>query len=201
MKKRIILFLLFFLTSAMPIVRPKTIEVDTETSQRYNEKHGVWENNIFITSEKKETYEDEEENYTKKEEKEEIKKIVFDETKYLFPLESKKISSGFGFSASRCHLGTDYQIAFGKMILASKNGEVVERGYKENLGNYIIIEYPQYIRFTYAHLSKVYVKEGDYVEIGQVVGRVGISGRSTGPHLHLEVTYQNVFMNPDSFFK
>jgi murein DD-endopeptidase MepM/ murein hydrolase activator NlpD len=185
MKKRTIAFLLFFLVSAMPIERPKTIEIDTEKTQRYNEQHGTWNNNIFTVSE----------------ENEKGHQIVFDETHFLFPLENKKINSGFGISPTRYHMGVDYEAKFGQIILASKSGEVVEIGYRENLGHYITILYPQYIKFTYAHLSKIYVKEGDYVEIGQMIGRVGISGKSTGPHLHLETTYQNIYINPDLFFK
>lgn len=185
MKKRTIIFLLFFLVSAMPVERPKTIEIDTEKTQRYNEQHGVWNNDNFVISE----------------EIEKTNNIIFDETKFLFPLENKKINSNFGISPTRYHLGVDYEAKFGQMVLASKNGEVYETGYKDNLGKYIIIEYPQLVRFTYAHLSKIYVKEGDHVEGGQIIGRIGVSGKSTGPHLHLETTYQNIYMNPNLFFE
>jgi murein DD-endopeptidase MepM/ murein hydrolase activator NlpD len=187
MKKRTIAFLLFFLVSAMPIERPKTIEIDTENLQRYNEQYGTWENNNFILSE---TEEDKPKN-----------KIIFnEEEKYLFPLENKKINDRFGISSSRYHLGVDYDAKIGQIILASKSGEVIETGYRDNLGYYITIEYSNYIRFTYAHLSKIYVRNCDYVEIGQVIGRVGISGKSTGPHLHLEITYQNIYMNHNLIF-
>ena len=187
MKKRTIVFLLFFLVSAMPIERPKTIEIDTEKLQRYNEKYGVWEDNSFIVND---MIDNEEKNI-----------LIFNEQEnYLFPIEEKKINSAFGISPSRYHLGVDYEAKIGQKVVASKSGEVIETGYKSNLGNYIIIEYPNYIKFTYAHLSKIYVQYGDYVEIGQIIGRVGISGKSTGPHLHLEITYQNVYMNHNLIF-
>jgi len=187
MNKIIIVLVLFLFVSAKPIEIPKTIEIDTERSQRYNEQRGLWINKEFIRDQDIK--------------KEDIKKIVFNENDFLFPLENKKINSKFGISPSRYHLGTDYEAKIGDMILASKSGEVIEIGYKDNIGKYIIIEYSIYVRFTYAHLSEVYVRYGDFVEIGQLIGRVGISGRSTGPHLHLEASYQNVYMNPDLFFE
>ena len=186
MNNIIVMLVLFLFVSAKPIERPKTIELDTEKSQRYNEKHGIWENNDFIV--------------TEIEEKEKRVMLFEENEKYLFPLQEKKISSNFGISKSRYHLGVDYEAKIGEIILASKDGEVIETGYKANLGNYIVIEYGSYIRFTYAHLSKIYVRYGDFIQIGQIIGRTGSSGNSTGPHLHLEITYQNIFMGHNLFF-
>jgi murein DD-endopeptidase MepM/ murein hydrolase activator NlpD len=182
MKKIIALFVSFFFISAIPIEKPITIEIDTETVQRYKNKYGIWEKNQFI-------------------EKQFIEKnaVVYDK-EYLFPLQNKKITCGFGKTLNRYHFGVDYEAKNGDIIVSGQYGRVMETGYNQNLGKYIMIKDERQITFVYAHLSMVYLKEEDEVDLGQAIGRVGSTGNSTGPHLHLEIKYQNVYLNHQHFF-
>jgi murein DD-endopeptidase MepM/ murein hydrolase activator NlpD len=81
----------------------------------------------------------------------------------------------------------DVRAAYGQQIPAVANGKVVSAGTAGGYGLAVVIEHGSGIRTRYAHLSEVSVKAGDLVARGQDIGRVGQSGRSTGPHLHFEV--------------
>ncbi len=92
----------------------------------------------------------------------------------------------------------------GKPILAADGGRVIMAGeyagYK-TYGKFVIIDHGNGYTTVYAHCSKVLVKEGDIVNQGQEIAKVGNTGRSTGPHLHFEVQKNGVLMNPMKFFK
>jgi murein DD-endopeptidase MepM/ murein hydrolase activator NlpD len=81
----------------------------------------------------------------------------------------------------------DVRAAYGEQIPAVANGTVVSAGPAGGYGLSVVLEHGSGIRTRYAHLSEVSVKAGDVVERGQDIGRVGQSGRATGPHLHFEV--------------
>jgi murein DD-endopeptidase MepM/ murein hydrolase activator NlpD len=103
------------------------------------------------------------------------------------------VTSAFGWrpdpftGEGRFHKGVDVRAAYGQQIPAVANGKVVSAGAAGGYGLSVVIEHGSGIRTRYAHLSEVSVKAGDVVERGQDIGRVGQSGRSTGPHLHFEV--------------
>jgi murein DD-endopeptidase MepM/ murein hydrolase activator NlpD len=98
------------------------------------------------------------------------------------------------------HKGIDIGYGFGKPILAAANGKVVERGYEPlGFGNYFIIRHNYGFLTKYAHLSDVYVDEGDVVTQGQVVGAMGSTGLSTGPHLHFEIRIGSQVVDPEKF--
>jgi murein DD-endopeptidase MepM/ murein hydrolase activator NlpD len=103
------------------------------------------------------------------------------------------VTSAFGWrpdpftGKGRFHKGVDVRAAYGQQIPAVANGKVVSAGPAGGYGLSVVIEHGSGIRTRYAHLSEVSVKAGDVVERGQDIGRVGQSGRSTGPHLHFEV--------------
>ena len=98
------------------------------------------------------------------------------------------------------HKGIDIGYGFGKPILAAANGKVVERGYEPlGFGNYFIIRHNYGFITKYAHLNDVYVDEGDIVTQGQVVGAMGSTGLSTGPHLHFEVRIGSQVVDPEKF--
>lgn len=183
MNKIIFYIIIFILISAKPIELPFMIQIDDEKNQRYNDKNGIWNDNFFEESE-----------LSKK-----IEKVIFDKNKFLFPLKIKKINDKFG--GPRYHLGVDYYGKTGDIIVSSFSGYVIESGINQSVGKYIIIKNEEKkICFLYGHLSKVYLKENDDVEIGQIIGRIGNTGNSTGEHLHLEIYYQNVYMNHDLIF-
>jgi murein DD-endopeptidase MepM/ murein hydrolase activator NlpD len=98
------------------------------------------------------------------------------------------------------HKGLDIGYGFGKPILAAANGKVVERKYEPlGYGNYIVIRHNYGFLTKYAHMNDVYVDEGDIVTQGQVVGAMGNTGLSTGPHLHFEVRIGSQVVDPEKF--
>ncbi len=125
-----------------------------------------------------------------------------------------KISSPFGkrvdpfTSKWKFHSGIDIAAPSSTPIYAVQEGKVIFSGWKGAYGRCIIIEhkYPDipkipHIITKYAHNSKNIVEKGDYVKRGQVIGYIGSTGRSTGPHLHFEVIYKGNPINPMDYIK
>ncbi len=109
------------------------------------------------------------------------------------PLSHFKINQAFGFF----HPGIDLGASIGDSIKPIKAGIVVEAGYtKDGYGNTVYIDHGNGLGSRYAHLSKIEVKVGDKVDMNTEIGRVGTSGHSTGPHLHLEIHQNGVSINP-----
>jgi len=88
---------------------------------------------------------------------------------------------------ARFHKGVDLRAVYGQDVATAAGGTVAFSGTQGSYGTTVVIEHPNGTRSRYAHLSLALVKAGDTVEPGQLVGRAGSSGRSTGPHVHLEV--------------
>ncbi len=98
------------------------------------------------------------------------------------------------------HKGLDLAYRRGKEIVSSANGKVVERKYDAmGFGNYIVIRHAYGFATKYAHLDNVYVEEGDEVTQGQIIGTMGNTGLSTGPHLHFEVRIGSQVVDPERF--
>ncbi len=125
-----------------------------------------------------------------------------------------KISSPFGSrvdpftSKWRFHSGIDIAAPANAPIYAVQEGKVIFSGWKGAYGRCIIIEhnYPDipkipHIITKYAHNSKNIVKKGSYVKRGDIIGYIGSTGRSTGPHLHFEVIYKGKAINPIEYIK
>ncbi len=106
------------------------------------------------------------------------------------------VSSLFGPRKGRMHQGLDIAVEEGKPIRALAAGTVVWAGERGDYGNAVIINHGNGVRSLYAHASALEVAEGEYVEQGQMIAQVGSTGKSTGPHLHLEVRYRGVPINP-----
>lgn len=112
-------------------------------------------------------------------------------------------SSGFGYRLHPLrnevlfHYGTDFAAWTGTEILAFADGTVGMVGWDAGYGNYIIVQHAGGWRTLYAHCSAVYVTGGDTVTAGQCIGLVGATGNVTGPHLHLELTCEGVYYNPE----
>jgi murein DD-endopeptidase MepM/ murein hydrolase activator NlpD len=98
------------------------------------------------------------------------------------------------------HDGIDLAAPTGTDIYATGNGTVVKAKRESSYGNLVEINHGFGYRTVYAHLSKIFVKAGDSVKRGQVIGHVGSTGRSTGPHLHYEVRYRGTPVNPEIYF-
>jgi murein DD-endopeptidase MepM/ murein hydrolase activator NlpD len=97
------------------------------------------------------------------------------------------------------HEGIDFIAPTGTPILAAAAGVVLEARWHPEYGNLIEIEHKDKTTTRYAHASRLLVKEGEIVRLGQKIGLVGSTGRSTGPHLHFEVRVDGVAQNPSRF--
>ena len=96
---------------------------------------------------------------------------------------------------SSYHSGLDIAANKGTIIIAAHSGKVIQAGDNGTYGKSITIEDGD-LKTLYAHCSEVLVKKGDNVNIGQKIGKVGMTGNATGPHLHFEIRYQGRFVNP-----
>jgi len=120
---------------------------------------------------------------------------------FRWPL-SGRITSGYGwrrhpFTKRRdFHTGIDIRGATGRIIRASRAGRVVYSGWMGGYGRVVVIDHGKDYSTLYAHCSRLLVRKGQRVSAGQAVGKVGSTGRATGPHLHFEVRYRNKSMNP-----
>ncbi|MEK7457914.1 MAG: M23 family metallopeptidase [Patescibacteria group bacterium] len=108
-------------------------------------------------------------------------------TFYQFPVASKSFK-GLSQKFTRFHPGYDIRATFGSEIYPVRSGTVVNVEFeKGGYGRYVLIEHENGIQTLYAHMSKTTMKVGDKVDTSDVIGYVGLTGHSTGPHVHFEV--------------
>ncbi|MBN2480572.1 MAG: M23 family metallopeptidase [Bacteroidales bacterium] len=108
----------------------------------------------------------------------------------------------FNHANEQIHTGIDFVAPLGVNVYATADGIVtLSQNSRTGYGNEIIIDHSFGYSTRYAHLLEILVKTGDQVKRGQLIGTLGSSGRSTGPHLHYEVRYENKAINPISFFE
>jgi len=120
------------------------------------------------------------------------------------PIDGAKLSSTFGIRKhpilgyNKMHRGVDFAASTGTPVFAGGNGRIEFIGKNGGYGNYIRIRHNNEYKTAYAHLSGFNkgLSTGTRVNQGDVIGYVGSSGRSTGPHLHYEIIYQNEQINP-----
>lgn len=124
----------------------------------------------------------------------------------LWPVEGR-ISGSFGeridpFNGEGAfHRGVDITSEFGTPVVAPADGVVEFADFVSGYGRMIMLEHAHGIATRYGHLSSFAVAPGQTVQRGQVIGYVGLSGRSTGPHLHYEVWVHNTPVNPYSYLR
>ncbi len=123
--------------------------------------------------------------------------VVTTRSEYQFPLETTLgISQGY----YTLHKGVDLRAPRGTSVLAMNTGVVIEvKKIKVGYGHYVRIAHQGTVSSLYAHLDKVNVKPGDKVERGANIGSVGMTGRTSGPHLHFEIYDGNKAVNPMRF--
>ena len=97
------------------------------------------------------------------------------------------------------HKGVDIAAPMGTDVYCAAQGKVIFAGQKSGYGNCVIIEHGNGLATLYGHLSKILVDANQQVKIGDVIAKVGSTGRSTGPHLHYEVRKNNTPINPKLF--
>jgi murein DD-endopeptidase MepM/ murein hydrolase activator NlpD len=117
------------------------------------------------------------------------------------------VTSGFGVRLDpftrgyAMHTGIDFRAESGAPVRATAGGRVVTAEYSGGYGNMVEIEHGNGVTTRYAHLSAIAVAEGQSVEAGSVIGRVGSTGRSTGAHLHYETRLSGDPVDPQRFLK
>ncbi len=107
----------------------------------------------------------------------------------------------FNGSVQSTHQGLDFRVPSGTSVAAVNRGRVILAQPLFFEGNCVVIDHGQGLLTLYLHLSKFSVKEGDEVKKGQEIGRSGGTGRATGPHLHLALRWQGVYLNPQVLLK
>lgn len=119
-----------------------------------------------------------------------------------FPtLHGTLLNSPYGIRKHRLHRGVDLHLHIGDSVVAAYPGKVVVSKYnRRGYGNYVMIEHANGTRTLYAHLQKRLVDVGATVEGGQLIGKGGNTGRSSGPHLHFEIRYGEVNIDPATVF-
>lgn len=111
------------------------------------------------------------------------------------------LNSPYGIRKHRLHRGVDLHLHIGDSVVAAYPGKVIVSKYnRRGYGNYIMVEHANGTRTLYGHLQKRLVEVGAIVEGGQLIGKGGNTGRSSGPHLHFEIRYGEVNIDPATVF-
>lgn len=118
-----------------------------------------------------------------------------------------EFTSGFGIRSDpflgrpAMHTGLDFRAQTGDPVRATANGKVVVAGWTGGYGRMVELDHGNGLSTRYGHLSEIDVKVGEHVKIGQVLGQVGSTGRSTGPHLHYETRIDGEAVDPQKFLR
>ena len=123
-----------------------------------------------------------------------------------YPANLNRVTSAFGYrihpiyNKKKFHHGIDFGGKIGTPIIATADGIVEFSGYDSGYGNFVKISHNFGFKTAYGHMLKeLKVKKGDFIKKGDVIGYLGNSGISTGPHLHYEIKYLNNSLNPKNF--
>jgi murein DD-endopeptidase MepM/ murein hydrolase activator NlpD len=126
----------------------------------------------------------------------------------LSPLkEAERLTSGFGFRVDPIrrtlafHAGVDFKGPYREVVLATSDGVVTKAGWDGGYGKLVEIAHDNGVTTRYGHLSWVAVSPGQRVNRGDIVGRLGNTGRSTGPHLHYETRVNGRAIDPVRFWR
>lgn len=131
-----------------------------------------------------------------------IERAYFLRILFRFPLAKGILSSGYGERISpftghpEFHTGIDIAAPYGTDVFAARDGTVIDRGFNKVYGNYIILEHEGGYETIYGHLKEIKVELHEHVNSGTIIGAVGSTGMSTGPHLHFEIRRKGAPTNP-----
>jgi murein DD-endopeptidase MepM/ murein hydrolase activator NlpD len=121
------------------------------------------------------------------------------------PIRGFSINSGFGLRKlsnrghARPHEGVDFAAPMGSPVLCAAQGRVLRTGLSSTYGRFVEVEHPNGVTSFYAHLSAINVSAGNALGAGDALGKVGSTGRSTGPHLHFEIRRNGQQIDPTGF--
>jgi len=134
------------------------------------------------------------------------KKLIVDSIPSGYPSDAKRVTSPFGYrihpiyKTKRFHHGIDFGGKLGTPIVATADGIVEFSDFDKGYGNLVVIHHNFGFKTAYGHMqSNLRVKKGDFVKKGEVLGYLGNTGISTGPHLHYEVKYIKNVLDPKNF--
>ncbi|MDC0164931.1 peptidoglycan DD-metalloendopeptidase family protein [bacterium] len=122
------------------------------------------------------------------------------------PVSGGFLNSSFGYrqdpidNVRRFHQGQDFSVPSGTPIFAPADGVVKRAYYIGGFGNHVKLSHSSGYTTTFAHLSKIFVRHGQKIKRGDIIGETGNTGRSTAPHLHYEVHYRGTPKNPSDYF-
>lgn len=126
---------------------------------------------------------------------------------WLNPTSYSRVTSPFGWRIHpiygdwRMHNGVDLGADYGTPIIATRSGKVTTATYGTSGGYYVTIDHLDGFQSTYLHMTHFVVEEGDSVNAGEIIGYVGSTGASTGPHLHFGILYKWQYVNPADYIK
>lgn len=130
---------------------------------------------------------------------------VVDGITWVMPCKYTRFSSPYGwrihpvYKTWKFHSGVDLGAPSGTPIYASRSGKVTTAKYHYSAGNYVTVNHGDGFSTSYLHMTHDIVSEGDYVQAGQIIGYVGSTGVSTGPHLHFTIYYNGETINPANY--
>lgn len=135
------------------------------------------------------------------------KEIINNLSAFVIPIEGE-IKDGYGVNRSRggiiegrIHLGIDILRERGAKVYSTSKGIVITTSKDKKAGNYVVIYHGYNVCSVYMHLSQILVKPGQIVDTNTVIGLVGSTGLSTGPHLHFGISINNIYVDPITFLQ
>ena len=131
-----------------------------------------------------------------------VSEAVPTSTALVFPVIKPRVSSNYGarkhpiFKVVRHHKGVDLAAPKGSYVRAISEGKVVFADPYAGYGNLVVVQHKDGITSHYGHLDTIKAKTGSRIRAGEIIGTVGSTGNSTGPHLHLEIRKNGMPLNP-----
>ena len=132
---------------------------------------------------------------------------VYSDSQFIWPVPScTLLTSPYGYRThpildyERLHAGLDIGAKFGEEIIAADGGTVLIAEYSDSYGNVVLIDHGDRYSTAYGHMSEIAVEAGQEVKQGELIGYIGSTGWSTGPHLHFEIRLDGERIDPEEFF-
>lgn len=132
---------------------------------------------------------------------------VYSDSQFIWPVPScTLLTSPYGYRIhpildyERLHAGLDIGAKFGEEIIAADGGTVLISEYSDSYGNFVLIDHGDRYSTAYGHMSEIAVEAGQEVKQGELIGYIGSTGWSTGPHLHFEIRLDGERIDPEEFF-